>query len=143
MDNCFYCEKDAKLNELMVHICDLSFSSIYLVKNQNFSGRCVVACKEHKTELFQLNEQQLIDFSKDAALVSQAIYDLFKADKINYGIFGDGVPHLHYHIVPKKKGEFCWGGQFEMNGNPQYLSDEALSQRVELLRTEIQKLRDR
>jgi diadenosine tetraphosphate (Ap4A) HIT family hydrolase len=28
----------------------------------------------------------------------------FKPDKINYGAFGDKIPHLHMHLVPKHEG---------------------------------------
>lgn len=124
--DCFYCEKKEKLNELMIPVCDLSVSHVYLVRNQNFPGRCVVAYREHKTELFQLNKEELSAFSQDVATVAKAISDIYAADKINYGIFGDGVPHLHYHVVPKKKGEFCWGGQFDMNGNAAFPSVDEL-----------------
>lgn len=137
--SCFYCEKDKVLDDLMVKICSLSASDVYLVRNQNFPGRCVVAYKEHKTELFQLTEKERNAYAKDVAVVSKAIYELFKADKLNYAIYGDGVPHLHYHIIPKKKGEYCWGGPFDMNGNPTTLTDEELNARIELIRGHIEK----
>ena len=137
--SCFYCEKDKTLDDLMVKICSLSASEVYLVRNQNFPGRCVVAYKDHKTELFQLTEEERNAYAKDVAVVSKAVYELFRADKLNYAIYGDGVPHLHYHIIPKKKGEYCWGGPFDMNGNPVTLSDEELEARIALIREHIEK----
>lgn len=136
---CFYCEKGAELDNLMVRVCTLSASDVYLVRNQNFPGRCVVAYKEHKTELFQLTEKERNDYAKDVSVVAKAIYELFDADKLNYAIYGDGVPHLHYHIIPKKKDEYCWGSPFDMNGNPTFLSEEELNDRVALIREYIEK----
>ena len=136
--DCFYCEKGEKLSEQMTPVCDLKVSTVYLVRNQNFPGRCAVVYHDHKTELFQLTPEQQHDFTDDVALVAEAVSELFHADKINYGIFGDGVPHLHCHIVPKRKGEFCWGGMFDMNGNPQILNDVALGERAALLRERIE-----
>ncbi|QAT49133.1 HIT family protein [Caproiciproducens sp. NJN-50] len=138
--DCFYCERGQKLNDLMMPVCNLKVSTVYLVRNQNFPGRCAVVYQDHKTELFQLTPEQRHDFTDDVAVVSQAVCELFHADKINYGIFGDGVPHLHCHVVPKRKGEFCWGGMFDMNGNPDNFDDTELRARAELIRKQIEKL---
>lgn len=136
---CFYCEKGEVLNSLMVKVCELSASDVYLVRNQNYPGRCVVAYKEHKTEIFQLSEEERNAFSKDVALVAKAVYELFEADKINYGIYGDGVPHFHCHIIPKKEGGLCWGTAFDMNANPTIASEEVLQERISLLNNHIKK----
>lgn len=137
--SCFYCEKDKVLDDLMVKVCSLSQSDVYLVRNQNFPGRCVVVYKKHKTELFQLTEEERNGYTKDVAVAAKAIYEIFEADKLNYAIYGDGVPHLHYHIIPKKQGEYCWGSPFDMNGNPTTLTDEELNARIELIRGHIEK----
>ena len=131
--SCFYCEKNETLNQLMTRICTLKVSEVYLVKNQNFPGRCVVAFKDHKTEWFQLTEEERNDFGRDMAVVAEAIYCLFEADKLNYAIYGDGVPHLHCHIIPKKKGGYCWGSAFDMSGNRTELSEEEFQARIDLI----------
>ncbi len=136
--DCFYCENGAKLNELMLHICDLKVSRVFLVRNQNFPGRCVVQYKDHLTELFQLSKEDRDAFGEDVALTAKAIWEIFEPDKINYGIFGDGVPHLHVHIIPKKKGGYCWGGQFDMNGQPDYPDEEVLKERASKIRALIE-----
>lgn len=138
MENCFYCEKKEKLNELMVEVCELDYSYVYLVRNQNFPGRCVVAYKDHKRELFELSDEELIGYTKEVSLVSQAIHNIFQADKMNYGIYGDGVPHVHYHIVPKKKDEYCWGAPFNLQGNDQYVNADELSKRANLIKAFIE-----
>ncbi len=139
MENCFYCEKSDKLNELMVKVIDLDYSDVYLIRNQNFPGRCVVAYKDHKRELFELGKQELIGFTEEVSLVTKVINDMFEADKMNYGIYGDGVPHLHYHLVPKKKDEYCWGAPFSLTGNDNYLEETELQDRAAKIRSEIQK----
>lgn len=137
---CFYCENGEELNKLMIPVMNLKASRVLLVRNQNFPGRVVVQYKDHKTEMFQLTPEELHDFSDDVAVSAQAIMELFQADKINYGIFGDGVPHLHVHIIPKKQGEYCWGGQFDMNGQPDFPSEEIMMERVKLIREKIEEL---
>ncbi|WRS27862.1 HIT family protein [Oscillospiraceae bacterium MB08-C2-2] len=123
MEKCLYCNQDEARNALMVPICELEYSQVFLLKNQNYPGRCVVTFKEHKEELFQLTADEQTGFMNDMAQVSKVIYDMFAPAKLNYAIYGDGVPHLHCHIVPKTKDGYCWGRPFEMNGNDHFLTD--------------------
>jgi len=53
MSECFYCEDGEKRKSLMIEICKLNYSTIYLNRNQKYPGRCVVKLNEHKTEYFQ------------------------------------------------------------------------------------------
>ena len=50
-NDCFYCTKDERLDSLMMEVCELSASTLYLFKDQTYKGRCIVACKEHKREI--------------------------------------------------------------------------------------------
>lgn len=125
--DCFYCEKSPRLYELMVPVCELEFSSVYMLKNQNYPGRCVVAFNQHKAELYELTEAEMLGFFGDLAKVAKAIKAEYPADKINYGMYGDTVPHLHCHLVPKTEGCLGWGGPFDMGGNPNFPTDEEMA----------------
>lgn len=123
-NTCFYCEKDQRLKDLMIKICDLSVSTVYLFREQSYKGRCVVAYNKHVKELFELEDKELELYMKDVKKVAAAIKKAFSPDKINYGAFSDKLPHLHFHIVPKYEDGLSWGGAFEMNPGKTLLSDE-------------------
>ena len=57
MNDCFYCENGEKLNSLMIEVCKLDYSTVYLNRDQKHKGRCIVMFKDHKTEYFQLTEE--------------------------------------------------------------------------------------
>lgn len=139
---CFYCEKSQALTDQMVLVCELEESVVYLVKDQSFPGRCVVTCKEHVTELFSLPAPRRHVYTDEVALVSRAIYELFDADKMNYAIYGDGVPHLHVHLVPKKKDGYCWGGPFRMDGEKVLLGEKEQADRIALIAEKISSLKN-
>ncbi|MDT8718720.1 HIT family protein [Clostridium sp. 19966] len=124
-NSCFYCEKDQRLDDLMIKISKLQASTVYLFREQTYKGRCVVAYDKHVKELYELNAEELAAFMGDVTKVARAIQKAFGADKINYGAFSDKLPHLHFHIVPKYEGGYSWGGTFEMNpSNNLKLSNE-------------------
>ena len=110
--SCFYCEKDQRLLDLMLPLTELNWANVYLFRDQKHRGRCVVALKEHKDELFQLSPQQRDGFFAEVAAVAQAISEYTKADKINYAIYGDLVSHFHVHLVPKHRDGLQWGSPF-------------------------------
>ncbi|MDL2324715.1 HIT family protein [Ruminococcaceae bacterium OttesenSCG-928-A16] len=141
MDTCFYCEKNEKLDSLMIPIVELEYSNVYLNRDQKHKGRCIVALKQHKTEYFQLDSTQNAGFFAEVTTVAKALQNLFNPGKINYATFGDLVPHLHVHVVPKYVDGLQWGAPFD-DSVPKQLCSEAEYQRlVQQIEKEIENLR--
>lgn len=139
MNDCFYCENGEKLNSLMIEICQLQYSIVYFNRDQKHPGRCIVRFKDHKTEYFQLTPEENAGYFAELALVAKAIDALYHPDKINYATFGDGAPHVHVHVVPKKKGELNWGAPFDDSLPKVILSDAENEAAVAALKAEILK----
>jgi diadenosine tetraphosphate (Ap4A) HIT family hydrolase len=127
----FTIEKTAgavKLHNLMIKICDLEVSQLFLFKEQSYTGRCNVVYKHHGVDLHKLSDDQRDAFMRDVAKTAQAIDAAFNPTKINYGAFADTISHLHMHVVPKYKGGYGFGGVFEMNPQKSTLSDSEYSE---------------
>ena len=110
--SCFYCEKDERLLALMTPLAELRWADVYLFNDQKHPGRCIVALKGHKDEIWQLSPEQRNGFFAEVSAVAEAVSRYAEADKINYAIYGDKVSHFHVHLVPKKEGGLQWGGPF-------------------------------
>lgn len=123
-ENCFYCSKNQDLNSIMIKICDLEVSTVYLFKEQTYKGRCNVVFKEHKSEITDLTEEEAAAFIKDVRKVAKSIQKTFNPDKINYGAFADTMKHLHFHVVPKYERGPSWGKTFYMMPQPKTLLNE-------------------
>ncbi|HEY8891916.1 MAG TPA: HIT family protein [Clostridium sp.] len=113
--DCFYCTKDERLSDIMIEICKLDSSTLYLFKEQTYKGRCIVAYNDHKSEIFELTDEQRSSYMKDVSRVAGALNKAFSPNKINYGAYADTMTHLHFHIVPKYKNGPNFGGTFEMS----------------------------
>ncbi len=135
--DCLYCQRNELQKSLMIEICDLSVSTLFLFKEQSHPGRCIVGYKDHAKELFELTEEERNAFMADVCRVGSAIQKAFSPAKINYGAYSDKLPHLHFHIVPKYEGEFEFGGIFEMNPQKVYLSDEEYNATIEKLKAQL------
>ena len=127
---CGYCVGGEVLAQFGIKICDLNVSQLILFKEQSHPGRCVVAYKEHISEIVDLTPVERAAFLEDVARASNAIHKVFHPDKVNYGAFGDTGKHLHVHLVPKYRDGFEWGGTFVMNPQQKFLSDEEYAEMI-------------
>ncbi len=121
--NCGYCMRDEHLDAFGIYICDLSVSSLILFKEQSHPGRCIVAYKDHVSEIVNISDEDRNAFFADVNRAAKAIHAAFHPDKVNYGAYGDTGCHLHMHLVPKYKDGFEWGGVFAMNPGRKTLSE--------------------
>jgi diadenosine tetraphosphate (Ap4A) HIT family hydrolase len=108
----------------MIKICDLEVSQLFIFKEQSHPGRCNVVFKDHGVDLHDLTDEQRNAFMRDVARAGKAVAKAFNPDKINYGSYGDKLTHLHFHVVPKYKDGYGFGGVFEMNPQKTYLTDK-------------------
>ncbi|MGE4485116.1 MAG: HIT family protein [Oscillospiraceae bacterium] len=124
-ETCMYCAQDERLHKLMVPVCSLTHTNVYLYREVTFPGRCVVVLKNHIQKLTQLSPAERQGVWDNVGLVAETVTALYSPDKLNYLILGDCCPHLHVHVVPKYTGTPQWGKMFEMMPQPpRFLPDE-------------------
>ena len=128
---CGYCtRKQELLDGFGIYVCDLASSVLVLFKEQSHPGRCIVAYKEHASEMVDLTDEERNAFFADVNRVAKAIHAAFHPDKINYGAYGDTGRHMHFHLVPKYKDGPEWGGVFQMDPKQTYLSQEEYAEMI-------------
>lgn len=133
-NNCGYCVGGEPLAKFGIKICDLSVSQLILFKEQSHKGRCIVAYKDHVSEIVDISDEDRNAFFADVNRAARAIHKAFNPDKINYGAYGDTGCHLHMHLCPKYRDGFEWGGVFEMNPQKVFLSDEEYAGMIEKIK---------
>ena len=135
--NCAYCMEGELVSKFGIPVCELPASKVYLFREQSHRGRCIVASKHHVSELVDLSEEERNAFFADVAKVANAIHAAFKPKKVNYGAYGDTGCHLHFHLVPKYKDEYEWGGVFAMNPALVKLTDEQYAEMIEKIKSNL------
>lgn len=132
--NCGYCVGGEPLDKFGIPICELSVSQLILFKEQSKRGRCIVAFKDHVSEIVDISEEDRNAFFADVTKAANAIHKAFNPDKLNYGAYGDTGCHLHMHLVPKYVGGDEWGSTFEMNPQKVFLTDKEYAEMIELIK---------
>ena len=96
-----------------------------------------MAHKRHIGDMTLLSDEERNAYFADIARVSRALQAAFHPDKINYGAYGDTGCHLHFHLVPKYKDEYVWGGVFAMNPGQKTLSEEEYASLIEKIKAHL------
>ena len=137
--NCASCMEGTLVDAFGIKICELETSKVYLFKEQSHPGRVIVAHKKHVSEITELTAQERAAYMEDINKVAQAVHQLFHPDKVNYGAYGDTGHHLHFHLVPKYKDQYEWGGTFAMNPAEKTLTETEYADMVEKYREVLMK----
>lgn len=134
ISECLYCQDNDLLHSLMIKICDLKVSQLFLFKEQSYHGRCNVVYNDHAVDLHELSDDERNAFMDDVATVGKALTAVFNPTKINYGAYADTISHLHMHIVPKYEDGYGFGGVFEMNPQKTTLSDKDYADMIDKIK---------
>jgi len=84
---------------------ELETGYVVMGDHQHFKGYTLFLCKEHKTELFQLDYATKMKFLEEMSIVAEAVAKAFGAEKMNYELLGNGDTHLHWHLFPRVAGD--------------------------------------
>ena len=132
--NCGYCMGGEILAGFGIPVCDLRVSQLILFKEQSKPGRVIVAYKDHVSEIVDISKEQRDLFMEDVCQAANALHRAFHPNKINYGAYGDGGCHLHFHLVPKYSGAFEWGTPFAMNPQKTFLTEAEYGEMIEKIK---------
>ena len=91
------------------------------VDDPNYPGFCRVIWNAHVREMTDLDAEQRGKLMTVVFAVETMIRELFSPEKINLASFGNMVPHIHWHVVPRWADdrhfpEPVWGIR-QRNGN--------------------------
>ncbi|MDR0777121.1 MAG: HIT family protein [Azonexus sp.] len=71
------------------------------VDEPHYPGFCRVIWNAHVREMSDLPPVKRRDLMEVVFAVEAVIRELFVPDKINLASFGNVVPHLHWHVIPR------------------------------------------
>jgi diadenosine tetraphosphate (Ap4A) HIT family hydrolase len=88
-----------------LRIADCGLTVAYLHDDQFFEGWTVLVLKRHATELFHLTEEERRRLIEEVSAVSEVLSNRYRANKINYELLGNQLPHIHWHLVPRRPND--------------------------------------
>ncbi len=80
---------------------DDGFARVALIGDADHPAYCRVILNAHRKEMTDLTEVERTRLMKTVFAVERALRELLEPEKINLASFGNMVPHLHWHIIPR------------------------------------------
>ncbi len=74
---------------------------VILVEHERFPGFCRIVWNDHAAELTDLDDADQAWLMRLVARVERVVREVMAPDKVNLAAFGNMVPHLHWHIIPR------------------------------------------
>ena len=62
----------------------------------------MVVARTHATELSQLHPQERMGYLDEMCRLAHVLEMCFQPRKLNYELLGNQVPHLHWHLFPRR-----------------------------------------
>ncbi len=78
---------------------------IVLVDDADYPGSCRVIWKRHVAEMTDLEEDERRHLMGAVFAVESALRQTLHPDKINLASLGNVVPHLHWHVIPRRRDD--------------------------------------
>lgn len=102
-EECIICKRIAKIldDTNPYFVAELETGYVVIGDYQYFKGYTLFLCKEHKSELHDLDKTFRIKFLQEMSEVAEAVYAAFQPIKLNYEMLGNTDRHLHWHIFPR------------------------------------------
>jgi ATP adenylyltransferase len=141
-DRCQYCELietgGGPLANWFVKLAETPASIAWLHKDQLWPGRCVIASRQHATELFRLESETCQAHLREMVSLAEAIQRAFGADKMNYECLGNAVQHVHWHLIPRYRWDFLWRRTvWEEPHEPELLDQRDYEERLNRIRSHL------
>jgi diadenosine tetraphosphate (Ap4A) HIT family hydrolase len=120
-----------ELGPFGIRVYEGRWSNAYLARHPVRPGYAYVIWKgRHVTEPTELSAKEAAGFWAEVARVAAAVEERSRPVKMNWLHLGNGVPHLHVHLVPRPRDDPSAGGPLEAVAFDQAatpaLSDEEL-----------------
>lgn len=109
--NCPFCEPALDRAPSFLRIAEFSNSSLFLAWNQTYRGTCTLRFKgSHVSRIDQLSLSEWATLASDLYMSQAAVFRAIRPDHINVESLGNGIPHLHWHLIPRYRKDGRWGG---------------------------------
>jgi diadenosine tetraphosphate (Ap4A) HIT family hydrolase len=128
-------------NGFGVVVFEGTHADVVLQRVRPTAGYCVAIWKHgHACELSDLDDEQLAGYWQDNVRAVRALVEVYTPAKVNYQVLGNGVPHIHTHIILRFLDDPAPGRPLPMiQETYEQLSEQAFQEELASVRAVLQR----
>lgn len=128
-------ELHPRLQEDCVVIGGLPLCQVLLARDSRYPWLILVPRRPQVTEIYQLEDADILQLSRESALLARALAGRFNADKMNVAALGNLVPQLHIHHVVRYTDDPAWPAPIWGVGTAIPYAKSQLEERITVLKS--------
>lgn len=125
----------AQLASDSTKVGELPLCTLLLINDAHYPWFVLVPRREDVTEIFQLNSADRAQLLEESCLLSEAMKDVFRADKLNIAALGNMVSQLHVHHIARYRSDPAWPSPIWGKFPALPYEEQARSGRIEQMRS--------
>ncbi len=99
---------DQRLLDVSYPVVELETAVVRLWRDFAHPGRSLLIPLAEAREIHDLAAEDYIVLMAELRLLSRVLQHLYRADKMNLACFGNQVPWLHWHVIPRHQDDAQW-----------------------------------
>lgn len=115
-----------------------ALSRVLLMNDSQYPWLILVPQRNDITELFQLPAEDRQQLLNESCWLAEALFELYKPDKLNIAAIGNLVPQLHLHHVARYRSDIAWPAPIWGKYSAIAYSEHETEQRLIQLRKQLQ-----
>jgi len=117
-----------------VALGDFPLCRLLLMNDAQYPWFILVPRRENAREIYLLEDRDQQQLLRESSLLSRALMDAFRGDKLNVAALGNVVPQLHLHHIVRHQGDPAWPGPVWGRHPPRPYDPRARAERLDALR---------
>jgi diadenosine tetraphosphate (Ap4A) HIT family hydrolase len=123
---------DERLITSTYPVAELETTEVRLARDWSYPGRCLLIAHEDYRDIHEMETEEYVRMMAEVRQVTRTLAGLYKADKMNVASFGNVVPWMHWHIIPRQEDDAGWPGTpWENPNDPVEADEETLAEHAE------------
>jgi diadenosine tetraphosphate (Ap4A) HIT family hydrolase len=113
---------------------DFPLCRLLLMNDAQYPWLILVPRRAGAREIYLLEERDQQQLWRESALLSKAMMEAYRGEKLNVAALGNLVPQLHLHHIVRHAADAAWPGPVFGRHPPQPYAQAAKTQRIDALR---------
>ncbi len=125
---------DQRLLDVSYPVVEFETAVVRLWRDFSHPGRTLLIPLEEVREIHDIESEEYFVLMAELRRLSRVLAGLYQADKMNLACFGNQVPWLHWHVIPRHRDDAQWPlSVWEEPPEPSPVDDEVLAEHAERL----------
>lgn len=133
--DCYFCQLLEAPEKDATFIAEFKHSVAFVnFEQEAYPGASILIVKDHYDHLHEMSLELQHAVTSEMNDLTKAILIAFGGFRANHMSLGNGIAHVHWHVIPRYPDDLNAGGMPDYMKDEKRLSDDAFRERARIIR---------